>query len=106
MKHELIDNVRQKNKLVLKFQEEINTNKEMIYKAIKMMLDDIIDANDYKETKYQYQPIIDKLVRQQAEIALMDSSCKLYANFGFSILKTSESTIINWIQRENCNLLL
>lgn len=87
MKNKLVDNTYEKNKMVSKFQDEIDANKERINKARKMMLDDVIDANDYKETKNQYQPIIDKLVRQQAEIALMDSSCKLYADFGFSILK-------------------
>ncbi len=87
MKHKLIDNVHEKNKLVRKFQEEIDANKERINKARKMMLDDKIDADDYRETKDQYQPIIDKFIRKQAEVASMDSSCKLYGEFGFSVLK-------------------
>ena len=33
------------------------------------------------------QPIIDKLLRQQAEIAGMDSNSKLYAEFGFNVLR-------------------
>ncbi len=87
MKHKLIDNVHEKNKLVRKYQEEIDANKERINKARKMMLDDKIDADDYRETKDQYQPIIDKFIRKQVEVASMDSSCKLYGEFGFSVLK-------------------
>jgi site-specific DNA recombinase len=87
MKHKLIDNVSEKNKQVRRYQEEIDANKERINKARKMMLDDVIDANDYRETKDQYQPVIDKLMRKQAEVASMDSNCKLYGEFGFNVLK-------------------
>lgn len=51
------------------------------------MLDDKIDANDYKEIKNQYQPEIDKLIRKQAQISSIDSNCKLYGDFGFNVSK-------------------
>jgi site-specific DNA recombinase len=80
-------NTHEKNKMIRKIQEEIDGNKERINKARQLMLDQVIDANDFKETKLQYQPIIDQLLRKQAEIDSMDSDYKKYSEYGFSLLK-------------------
>ena len=87
IKNKLINNTQEKNRAMRQLQDKIDAYKELINSARKKLLTDEIDGEDFKETKKEYQPMIDKLLRQQAEIAGMDSSSKLYADFGFNIMR-------------------
>ncbi|HEX7906332.1 MAG TPA: recombinase family protein [Chitinophagaceae bacterium] len=55
-------------------QAEIQKNKERIGLARKKVLDDLWDDEDFKETKQQCQPVIERLERELAKLTGSDST--------------------------------
>ena len=76
-----------KKGMTRKLQQEIDKNQERINNARKLMLDNVIDANEFLDAKKHYQPEIDKLTRKQTEILSMDDDYQTYLKYGFSLLK-------------------
>ncbi len=75
------------NQLKGKLQQEIDSYKERISKARKLLIDEVISAKDFQEAKAEYEPIIAKLEAQKEEAGSFDSQYKLYVEYGFSVLR-------------------
>jgi hypothetical protein len=71
MKEKLLESGQEKSKMFQQIRQEMNTCKERINKARKMMLDEIMEPEDFREIKAEFQPMINKLTRKEAEIASM-----------------------------------
>jgi site-specific DNA recombinase len=87
IKNRFKEGVLDKKNLVRNIQQEIDKNQERINNARKLLLDNVIDANDFHDAKKQYQPEIEKLTRKQTEILGMDDDYQKYLAYGFSLLK-------------------
>lgn len=66
---------------------EIRKNRERINNAQQLMLDGEITADDYREIKKRYEPIIDKLVKEQIETESIDIEFKRYLKKGLCLVK-------------------
>ena len=77
---------KDKNQTLRKLQEEINVNKERLDNAQQMRLDKEIEAKEYSEIKSRYEQTINGLMRQVANISLVDADYQEYLDFGFHVL--------------------
>jgi hypothetical protein len=74
---------------------EIETLQSRIEKARNLMLDDKIDASDYRETKENLQPKIEKLSRRLGEFTSIDGDFKNFVEDGFGLLRNLSETYSN-----------
>ena len=81
------DNGEDKSKALYQIKLEIEKNRERINKAQQMMLDEELDASDYKDVKKRYEPEIDKLVRKSMQITSLNSNYQKYMEKGFGLIK-------------------
>lgn len=68
-------------KKIEQIKAEIQANKEMINTARKKVLSGVWDDEDFKETKQQCQPIIEKLERELAQLSQSDSTINEQVEF-------------------------
>jgi hypothetical protein len=68
-------------KKIEQLQAEIQRNKEMINTARKKVLNGIWDDEDFKETKQQCQPVIEKLERELTKLSQSDSTINEQVEF-------------------------
>lgn len=66
---------------------EISKNRERINNAQQMMLDGQITAEEYREIKKRYEPIIDKLIKDHVEADSLDIEFKRYLKKGLCLVK-------------------
>ena len=66
---------------------EIAKNRERINNAQQMMLDSQITAEEYREIKKRYEPMIDKLIKDHVESDSLDIEFKRYLKKGLCLVK-------------------
>lgn len=72
-------------------QAEIQKNKERINNAQQMMLDGQITAEEYREVKKRYEPLIDKLLKDYLASDNTDSQFRSYLKKGLNLLQNLDS---------------
>lgn len=87
MCEQLKGNSQQRSIEMKKIQERINADKERIVKARQLLLDEKIDADDFREIKDQCQNQIDKLVREIDGLTSPYSDYSKYVDYGFNLLR-------------------
>src|SRR5438045_983729 len=71
---------------------EIETLQQRIEKARNMMLNDKIDASDFRAVKEAVLPKIDELNRKLNTLKSSDGDCRTFIEHGFGILKNIAET--------------
>lgn len=72
-------------------QTEIQKNRERINTAQQKMLDNEITADEYREAKKYYEPIIEKLLREHMVVNENDTEFKRYLKKGLCVAKTLDA---------------
>lgn len=72
-------------------QAEIQKNKDRINNAQQMMLDGVISAEEYREVKKRYEPIVDKLLKEYLDSDNTDSMFRSYLKKGLSLVKNLDT---------------
>ena len=80
---------------VASIKREIETLKLRLDKARMMMLDDKIDATDFRETKAILQPKIEKLTREITNYSFQNGDYKNYIEEGFGLLRHLSETYVD-----------
>lgn len=80
-------NKTDKSKSLNQLSEQIAKYEERIKKAQKLMLDDEIPAEEYKEIKKSYLDEIENLNKEKSNLEFMDSEYDAYLKYDISLLK-------------------
>lgn len=88
-------NEKDKTMQIASITRGIETLKQRIEKARTLMLDDKIDATDFKETKAAIQPQVDALTKKLFVLGALSSESKTFIEDGFGILRKLPETYMN-----------
>lgn len=72
-------------------QAEIQKNRERITNAQQMMLDGKISAEEYREIKKHYEPLIDKQLREYVDADETDTEFRRFLKKGLCLIKNLEN---------------
>lgn len=81
-------NSKEKSHTFQSIQEEIDKNTTRLNTARKKMLDEEIDAKEYREIKKEYEAAIDGLIRKKLKTAHINDDYKKYLEFFSLLFKT------------------
>jgi site-specific DNA recombinase len=86
--------INESNKIeqIASIKRQIDVLQQRIEKARNLMLDDKIDAIDFKEAKANLQPQIEKLSRKITEYTAIEEGYKTFVEDGFGVLKNLPDT--------------
>ena len=87
LKHKTKSSAGEKQKAIKEIQQEIDKNTARIKEAQLMRLDKEIEMIEYLEVKKAYEPVVKRLIQQQAEISQLDENLSKYAEEGGDFLK-------------------
>ncbi|HXB40690.1 MAG TPA: recombinase family protein [Bacteroidia bacterium] len=86
--HDLFkSNAQQKIKNVNRIKERMKENDEQLVKAQQLLIENKIESEDYKSMKKRYENENNKLMREQAQLSVMESEYKKYLDWDFKLIR-------------------